>query len=162
MHNLVVRTNDLTISEEQKNNWEINVLRRGKGLGPLLLHRLTTTNIIYSNLVCTLSFSLYLAVHLIFLELYVTNSLGFTTVQKIPKKITSALAFDPVGTVVLCGNAVEEFHGEYSTSDDGRMVVSMNAWNNFVTNENLQVGQVVMFLFDGATVRSVKISVDKI
>lgn len=45
MHNLVIITRPLRIYEAQKNQWEINVAMRGKGLGPLFVHKLTATNV---------------------------------------------------------------------------------------------------------------------
>lgn len=87
--------------------------------------------------------------------------------QKIPKKIVSSLDFNQIEKVVLRGSRNEDFHGDLTLCSDGRILLSINAWENFVKAENLEVGQVLMFLFhatleERCLARTVTISIDKI
>lgn len=82
-------------------------------------------------------------------------------------KIVADLKLNHLNSIVLIGSANEEFSGDYTHCSDGRLLLSMNAWEGFVKAENFVEGQVVMFIFHATFEeryfhRRVKITVDRI
>jgi hypothetical protein len=51
MHNVVVITRDIELTDQKLINWHSNVTRRDKGFGQLFVHKLSSTNINKSTLV---------------------------------------------------------------------------------------------------------------
>jgi hypothetical protein len=57
------------------------------------------------------------------------------------------LSLELYGTLVLSDDNTEDVQGAYSPSNNGRMVLSNEAWRTIVVRNNLNINDIVMFLF---------------
>jgi hypothetical protein len=51
------------------------------------------------------------------------------------------------GTLVLLDDNTKHVQGSYIPCNDGRMVLSNEAWRTIVARNNLKINDIVMFLF---------------